>query len=97
MAEEAIEVAGKPSKIKIEARVSATDDDAARKLAAKKEIAIADVYSQAIERGLPLLIEEDNSRDHWLKNLEKSEIKSLTENLSEEQLRQAIEFLKGLQ
>ena len=89
-------VVAKPVKKLIEARVGVADDEAARKLAEKKSIAIADVYSQAIERGLPILIEEDNKLNWWHASSAKAEIRNLLDSLPEEKLTAAIAQLEAL-
>lgn len=89
-------VAAKPVKKLIEARVGAADDEAARKLAEKKSIAIADVYSQAIERGLPILIEEDNKMSWWLEASTRLEFIKALESVPKERLAEALELLRGL-
>ena len=86
----------KPAKKLVEARVGTADDDAARKLAEKKGIAIADVYSQAIERGLPILIEEDNKLNWWHASSAKAEIRNLLDSLPEGKLTAAIAQLEAL-
>lgn len=86
----------KPAKKLIEARVGSADDDAARKLAEKKGIAVADVYSQAVERGLPILIEEDNKLSWWLEASTRSEFIKVLESIPKERMNEAITLLKDL-
>ena len=89
-------MAAKPVKKLIEARVGAADDEAAKKLAEKKRIAIADVYSQAIERGLPILIEEDNKLNWWQQASTRLEFIKVLESVPPARLDEAIALLRGM-
>lgn len=87
----------KPAKVKIEVRVSAADNEIARRLAEKREIAVADVFGQAIERGLPILIEEDNRIEWWKNVAAQGEIRQVLEALPKDRYGEALEYLKRLQ
>lgn len=86
----------KPKKQTQEIRVSDGLLEAAQRLAAKQNIAVADVLAQAVERGLPILIEDDNKINWWDKESTKAEIRNLVESIPEDKYNDAITHLKGL-
>ncbi|MBW4580644.1 MAG: hypothetical protein KME42_13855 [Tildeniella nuda ZEHNDER 1965/U140] len=84
------------AKNEVKIRISDSLNNAARKLAAKTNVAIAEVLAQAVERGMPILIEEDNKINWWDESIARSEIKSLLDSLPSDKQNEAIAYLKSL-
>jgi hypothetical protein len=86
----------KPSKIEYTVRVSQGDAENLARLAEKRGLAFAEVLSDAVKLGTPLLIEAQNKADIFKRVSAKAKIIDALDGLPQAKYDEAIALLKAL-
>ncbi len=86
----------KPSKSEYSVRLSDGDEKLARKIAAERNIAFAEILSDAIKTGLPVLVEQQNRANIYRRTSAKAEIIDLLDSIPQSKLEEAINLLKSI-
>ena len=90
------DMAPKPSKNEHTVRLSDGDEKMARKIAADRGLAFAEILSDAIKIGLPTLVEHQNKASIYKRTSAKAEIIDLVDGIPQAKLDEAIAYLKGM-